>query len=236
MTFHAPNPLIAMGVMACTAGTDRRVRDVHRGGDCAKAERGGQLEQPVVSAVGFRGDQLHRESGVRDFRGDGLVDWRVRSGDLAGEKDGCSPAGRRAAAATLEARMSGETPRPHQERGGSEVDGRLGGAVGLHVIFVKGFRVGIVGAVVPVELLEGVNAIRRAEIHTADHARRCVIVRTFRRCAPEDWHSPRCSIQRAGQVCDLVLNAIRESAAVADDEGRCPRDSLPRIFPSHWRE
>src|SRR5277367_1095791 len=108
----------------------------------------------------------------------------------------------------LETRVARESPGPHQEGCGGEVDGGLGGAVGLHVVLVERFLCWIERAGVAVEFLEGVFAIGGAEDHSADHSRSCVACRAFGGCAPEDWDSAGGSVEGAGKIGNLMLDAV----------------------------
>jgi hypothetical protein len=60
------------------------------------------------------------------------------------------------------ARMAGQPPRPHQERGRSQINCGFGGAVVLNVVSVNGGFGAVEHAIIAVELLECVLAVRWA--------------------------------------------------------------------------
>lgn len=80
---HAPNPLIAAGVTASTRSDRRSLCAVHFGGCGAAAHVRSELEQSLVHAFGFCGDQLYGERGLRHLRGWRVVVRRIWRGDLA---------------------------------------------------------------------------------------------------------------------------------------------------------
>ena len=82
----AIDPLIAAGVVLATAATDA-VYVMFTSAVVAQTGACGKLEQRLVSALVFRGDPLHRELGLRGFRGRWLVDWGVRHHELHASTD-----------------------------------------------------------------------------------------------------------------------------------------------------
>jgi len=56
-------------------------------------------------------------------------------------------------------RLTGQSPRPHQERGRRQVDRRLSGAEGLYIIFVDRHFRRVVVSVISIEYLETVDTV-----------------------------------------------------------------------------
>ncbi len=65
---HAPNPLIALGVMASTALTDAVYVLFNSAVSGKRRFAAANLEQHLVSAVRFRRHKLHRKPGLRAVR------------------------------------------------------------------------------------------------------------------------------------------------------------------------
>ena len=54
-----------------------RLRTIHRCCRLAPASQGSHLEQPLVSSLGIRRNQLHEKLGLRRLRGRWIMDWSV---------------------------------------------------------------------------------------------------------------------------------------------------------------
>src|SRR6266545_4395433 len=94
---------------------------------------------------------------------------------------------------------------------GREIDGRLHGRERLDVILELGL--------VAVEWGEGIAVIGRAIAHSRHEALVQRAVRPLDDGYPQGQHR---AVERAGNVRDLVMNAVRKRRAVADDERRSP--------------
>ena len=65
---------------------------------------------------------------------------------------------------------SGQPPAPHEERCRGQVNGRLRGAVGLHIVFIDCGVRGIESSVVSVKNFERIAAVGWTLDHSADQA------------------------------------------------------------------
>src|SRR5271154_3487307 len=116
-----------------------------------------------------------------------------------------------------------DSPGPHQERCGGQVDRRFGGAVGLHVVLIHRFLRWIECARIAVELLEGIFSVGRTQIHAIEGAGGGGIGWSFGSCAPKNRRASGSPIERASDVGNLMLDAIRKSRSVTNDERGTPR-------------
>src|SRR5580704_17227840 len=117
------------------------------------------------------------------------------------------------ACVTSETGVLSQAPGPHQERCRCEVDRRFGCAERQHVVLIYGHLRPIKRTIISVEFLEGVGAVCWTQDHTADNARSRRTGRTLGSRTPKHWNAARSSIQRAGQVGHLVLDAVRKRCA-----------------------
>src|SRR5580700_10554363 len=132
------------------------------------------------------------------------------------------PPGKVAVGVASEAGVLSQAPGPHQERCRCEVDRRFGCAERLHVVLIYGHLRPIKRTIISVEFLEGVGAVCWTQDHTADNARSRRTGRTLGSRTPKHWNAARSSIERAGQVGHLVLDAVRKRCAIANDKRRAP--------------
>src|ERR1700722_9453594 len=121
-------------------------------------------------------------------------------------------------ATSSEGRLARHSPGPHKERGRGQVNAGFGCGEGLHVVLINGELRLIIGAVVAIEFSKGIEPIGRTENHSTDDAGGRTVAWTLYGCAPQHRRAARSSVQRARQVCDLMLNTVWKSAAVAYDE------------------